>query len=189
MTNLRTPILALFIILLGHRVSSAVPSSDRRDGPLLGSAIAACAGAEPNKNRSRLAVAALRSGCGAAWTEGCSEEVMAAAKRAETVEWLRSVRRRIHEHPELAFEEVETSRLVRRELDRLEIAYRFPLARTGVRAWVGTGGPPFVAVRADMDALPIQVLCGKRKDQYEKYDMNRLSEWIYTLRTPTVLKD
>ncbi|KAK4389668.1 IAA-amino acid hydrolase ILR1-like 6, partial [Sesamum angolense] len=68
----------------------------------------------------------------------------------------KSVRRRIHENPELAFEEVETSRLIRRELDELDISYRFPLAKTGIRAMVGTGNPPFVAIRADMDALPIQ---------------------------------
>ncbi|CAN6542534.1 hypothetical protein ACFX13_019735 [Malus domestica] len=90
------------------------------------------------------------------WTEACSVAVLSLAKRPENVEWLKTVRRRIHEHPELAFEEFETSRLVRDELDRLDIGYRYPLAKTGIRAWIGTGGPPFVAVRADMDALPIQ---------------------------------
>jgi len=82
---------------------------------------------------------------------------LALARRPDTVTWLKSVRRKIHENPELAFEEVKTSELVRYELDKMGIEYRYPLAKTGIRAWIGTGGPPFVAVRADMDALPIQV--------------------------------
>ncbi|XP_042506385.1 IAA-amino acid hydrolase ILR1-like 6 [Macadamia integrifolia] len=90
------------------------------------------------------------------WTKDCSEKVLELAKQPENVEWLKGLRRRIHENPELAFEEFETSRLIRVELDRLRIGYRFPLAETGIRASIGTGGPPFVAIRADMDALPIQ---------------------------------
>lgn len=66
------------------------------------------------------------------------------------------MRRKIHEHPELAFEEFETSRLIRNELTKMEIDFRFPMAGTGIRATIGSGEPPFVAVRADMDALPIQ---------------------------------
>uniref|UniRef100_A0A6N2MAC4 Peptidase M20 dimerisation domain-containing protein n=1 Tax=Salix viminalis TaxID=40686 RepID=A0A6N2MAC4_SALVM len=93
--------------------------------------------------------------CGV-WTKTCSEAVLALARRPEMVAWLKSVRRMIHENPELAFEEVKTSELVRDELDKMRIEYRYPLAQTGIRAWIGTGGPPFVAVRADMDALPIQ---------------------------------
>ncbi|XP_021982841.1 IAA-amino acid hydrolase ILR1-like 6 isoform X2 [Helianthus annuus] len=90
------------------------------------------------------------------WSAACSEEILTVAKRPENVRWLKSLRRRIHEHPELAFEEFETSKLIRNELDKMEISYRFPLAVTGIRATIGTGKPPFVAVRADMDALPIQ---------------------------------
>ncbi|KAJ9673600.1 hypothetical protein PVL29_023266 [Vitis rotundifolia] len=92
----------------------------------------------------------------AIWRKECSEEILRIAKRPETVEWLKGIRRRIHENPELAFEEFNTSRLIRRELDQMDISYRFPMAKTGIRATIGTGGPPFVAVRADMDALPIQ---------------------------------
>nr|URQ29602.1 amidohydrolase ilr1-like protein 6 [Sinningia speciosa] len=91
------------------------------------------------------------------WTAAaCSEQILNIAKRPENVKWIKSVRRRIHENPELAFEEHETSLLIRRELDELGISYLFPLAKTGIRAMVGTGNPPFVAIRADMDALPIQ---------------------------------
>lgn len=91
------------------------------------------------------------------WSEACSEAVMKVARRPEMAEWLKRLRRRIHSNPELAFEEIETSGLIRKELDLMGVSYRYPLARTGIRAWIGTGGPPFVAIRADMDALPIQV--------------------------------
>lgn len=114
---------------------------------------------KPQRNQSRLAATpdAPQSSSCEVWSDECSEAVLSLAKRPETVEWLKRLRRRIHENPELAFEEFQTSQLIRDELDRLEIGYRFPLAKTGIRAWIGTGGPPFVAIRADMDALPIQV--------------------------------
>lgn len=81
---------------------------------------------------------------------------MEAARQPAAVVWMTAVRRRIHQHPELAFEEFNTSALIRAELNGLGIGFKYPLAKTGIRAWVGSGGPPFVALRADMDALPIQ---------------------------------
>lgn len=68
-----------------------------------------------------------------------------------------SVRRKIHEHPELGYEEFETSKLIRQELDKMGIPYKYPVAVTGVVGYIGSGNPPFVAIRADMDALSMQV--------------------------------
>ncbi|KAF6145526.1 hypothetical protein GIB67_012514, partial [Kingdonia uniflora] len=85
-----------------------------------------------------------------------SDLILGLAKQPETVDWIKELRRKIHGYPELAYEEFETSKLIRGELDRMGVSYRYPLAGTGIRAWIGTGGPPFVALRADMDALPIQ---------------------------------
>ncbi|XP_055802077.1 IAA-amino acid hydrolase ILR1-like 4 [Solanum dulcamara] len=78
------------------------------------------------------------------------------AKRPELFDWIVSIRRTIHENPELGFEEFETSKLIRNELDKMGIFYNYPVAVTGVVGFIGTGKPPFVALRADMDALAMQ---------------------------------
>ncbi|KAM7471802.1 hypothetical protein LguiA_009985 [Lonicera macranthoides] len=78
------------------------------------------------------------------------------AKKAEVFDWMVSVRRKIHEHPEIGYEEFETSKLIRQELDKMGIPYRYPVAVTGVVGYIGSGNPPFVAIRADMDALSMQ---------------------------------
>ncbi len=67
-----------------------------------------------------------------------------------------SLRRDIHAHPELAFEENRTSELVARALEAAGIEVHRGLAGTGVVGVLraGTGGRA-IGLRADMDALPI----------------------------------
>lgn len=69
--------------------------------------------------------------------------------------WIVDIRRQLHRFPELMYEEVKTSQLVRDTLDELGISYQSGIAETGVVATLGTGESPCVALRADMDALPI----------------------------------
>ena len=70
----------------------------------------------------------------------------------QVVSW----RRDLHEHPELSNREVRTSALVARELERLGLTVRTEVAHTGVVALLEGNRPdPVVALRADMDGLPV----------------------------------
>ena len=73
------------------------------------------------------------------------------------------VRRRIHQNPELGFEEFETSDLIRRELEKLKIE-QVPIGmKTGVVGIIrgnGEGPGRVTGLRADIDALPIQERTG-----------------------------
>ncbi|HBJ38141.1 MAG TPA: amidohydrolase [Planctomycetaceae bacterium] len=71
------------------------------------------------------------------------------------ISWTTDIRRTLHKNPELMYEEHETSKLIRSTLDQLGIPYQFPVAGTGVIAAIGSGIEPCIALRADMDALPI----------------------------------
>jgi hippurate hydrolase len=69
------------------------------------------------------------------------------------------MRRWLHRHPELAFQEVETAQFVIAELDRLGVPYRYGGEGHSIIAEiVATPGVPLVALRAEMDALPGQEL-------------------------------
>ncbi|HUG34009.1 MAG TPA: M20 family metallopeptidase [Anaerolineales bacterium] len=68
----------------------------------------------------------------------------------ELIEW----RRDFHMHPELGFELHRTSKIVADELEKMGYRVRRGVGKTGVVADIGEGGR-MVAIRADMDALPI----------------------------------
>lgn len=65
-------------------------------------------------------------------------------------------RRDFHEHPELSYEEVRTARVVAAHLRSLRLEVRTGIAQTGVVGVLRGGRPgPVIALRADMDALPV----------------------------------
>ncbi len=67
-----------------------------------------------------------------------------------------SLRRDLHQHPELSWQERRTAGQICEFLDGLGIAYRRDVAGTGIIAEIPSkSAGPYVALRADMDALPI----------------------------------
>jgi len=108
--------------------------------------------------RSGWLVAALAgavvSAPGTALAQGMWPEIdrRAAAVMDSVVAW----RRDFHQHPELSNRETRTSGIVAAHLRRLGLEVRTGLARTGVVGVLRGGKPgPVVALRADMDALPV----------------------------------
>ena len=81
----------------------------------------------------------------------------AADERARAVEpQVVTWRRDIHQHPELSNREFRTAALVADHLRSLDMEVRTEVAHTGVVATLRGGRPgPVVALRADMDALPV----------------------------------
>ena len=95
----------------------------------------------------------------AAAADGQRVEVTAAAHalRAPVIEW----RRDIHQHPELGNREVRTAALVADHLRALGLEPKTGIATTGVTAVLRGGRPgPRIALRADMDALPVTEATG-----------------------------
>jgi amidohydrolase len=87
---------------------------------------------------------------------GAIDEAIRAAEAG-----LIAVRRDIHAHPELAFQEVRTAAVVATELARLGVPFQTGVGRTGVVGTIEGGRPgPTIAIRGDMDALPIEERTG-----------------------------
>lgn len=81
---------------------------------------------------------------------------------AEELPRLIELRHDLHMHPEIGYEEVRTSGVVLRELANAGIAHVAGLAGgTGILAHIPGTGPRAIALRADMDALPIEERSGR----------------------------
>src|SRR4051794_28373627 len=113
----------------------------------------------PSKSLSRLIALALAWGSPmialAAEPMGLKDDIAreAQAQEARVIAW----RRDIHAHPELGNEEQRTSALVAEHLRSLGLEVRTGIARTGVVGILRGGRPgPVVALRANMDALPVK---------------------------------
>ena len=70
----------------------------------------------------------------------------------DLIQW----RRTIHRNPELGFNVFQTGELVAQTLSDLGIETQTGVGKTGVVAYLGEPQGPVIAIRADMDALPIQ---------------------------------
>ncbi|HYW94135.1 MAG TPA: M20 family metallopeptidase [Bacteroidales bacterium] len=69
------------------------------------------------------------------------------------------IRRHIHAHPELSFEEFETSAFIKSKLDAWQVPYVGDFVKTGIVAEIrGNESGKLIGIRTDMDALPIQEL-------------------------------
>jgi amidohydrolase len=66
-----------------------------------------------------------------------------------------TLRREVHRHPGLGFQEHHTAQLIAERLAELGLTVRTAVGKTGVVSDLGDSGP-YIALRADMDALPIQ---------------------------------
>ena len=69
-------------------------------------------------------------------------------------EELVALRRDLHAHPELAWQETRTTALIAERLDRAGLEIQL-LPKSGLLAELGAVGGPMVALRADLDGLPV----------------------------------
>ncbi|MDH3347804.1 MAG: M20 family metallopeptidase [Desulfobulbaceae bacterium] len=81
---------------------------------------------------------------------------------SDLIFWMRGIRRHLHQYPELAFQEYETAFFIGKKLTGLGIYYKENIGKTGIVATIGKQDPnsPCVALRADMDALPLEEQTG-----------------------------
>jgi amidohydrolase len=89
------------------------------------------------------------------------EKQIASILTDQMVQEIAAYRRQFHQYPELSFQEFKTSEVIRGILDRWGIEYTYPHVKTGIVARiVGDHPGRRIALRSDMDALPINEQTG-----------------------------
>jgi amidohydrolase len=104
--------------------------------------------------RPALSMLLLAGACAALPVHAAETDATALAREVEdaVLAW----RRDIHQHPELGNRETRTAKLVADQLRKLGLEVKTGIAHTGVVAVLKGGRPgPKLALRADMDALPV----------------------------------
>ena len=112
----------------------------------------------------------------------------ARALQDQMIEW----RRKIHRYPELGFQEFQTAATVQKVLTGLDIENHSGIAKTGVIGQIFGGEGPVVALRADMDALPVQEINGTDYDSTRPGIMHACGHDSHTamlLGAATILKE
>ena len=79
------------------------------------------------------------------------------ALATKNISELVQVRRHLHQHPELSFQEIKTSKFIAQKLKEFNIPFKSGYVKTGIVAIIKGKNPAkkVIALRADMDALPI----------------------------------
>jgi amidohydrolase len=104
-----------------------------------------------------------------------------------------AVRRDLHAHPELSNRETRTAKLVAAELKKLGYEVRTGIAHTGVIGILKGGKPgPKLAIRADMDALPVTEevdlpFASKAKGEYQGKQVGVMHACGHDVHTATTL--
>jgi amidohydrolase len=104
------------------------------------------------------------------------------------------IRRHLHQYPELSFQEYETMKFVSKILTELDIEHQTAIAGTGIVARISGGNKEkkTIALRADMDALPIEEKNNLPFKSQNKGIMHACGHDIHTaslLGTAKILKD
>lgn len=93
-----------------------------------------------------------------------------------------------HRHPELSMEETETAKRIAGELDKAEISYEY-VGDTGIVATIENGEGAAVAMRADIDALPVPEESGKDYASEEEGKSHACGHDFHIMSLLTALND